>query len=85
MMCLAIPGEILSIDESDPLTRPSKVSFGGTIREISLGLVPEAQVGQYVLVHAGVAIGTVDEDEAQETFDLLEDLALSDKSGDQRQ
>jgi len=70
-MCLAIPGEILSIDAEHELLRNARVRFGGVVKEVSLAMVPEAETGQYVLVHAGLAIGVIDEDEAQK---LLEDL-----------
>ena len=73
-MCLAIPGEVLSIEGDDPLLRLGRVSFGGVVKEISLALVPEADVGHYVLVHAGVAIGLIDEDEAEKVFQALEEL-----------
>jgi len=80
-MCLAIPGEIISIDESDPFLRNARVSFGGIIKEVSLAMVPEAQVGQYALVHAGLAIGVLDEEDARQ---LLEDLRqLADMEADE--
>ncbi len=63
-MCLGIPGEVISIDESEPSLRMAKVKFGGVIKEVSLALTPEAKVGDYVIVHAGVAISVIDEDEA---------------------
>jgi len=73
-MCLAIPGEILSIDESDPVVRNGRVSFGGVVKEVSLAMVPEAEVGQYVLIHAGVALNVIDEEEARETLACFEEL-----------
>ncbi|MGK7872538.1 MAG: HypC/HybG/HupF family hydrogenase formation chaperone [Xenococcaceae cyanobacterium] len=73
-MCLAIPGKILSITGDDPLLRSGKVSFGGVVKEVSLAYVPEAQVGQYVIVHVGFAISIVDEAEAQETLGYLEKM-----------
>mgnify|MGYP002631657587 CR=1 FL=1 len=73
-MCLAIPGEILSIEGDDVLLRKSRVSFGGVIKEVSLACLPEAKVGEYVLVHAGIAISKIDEDEAEKVFQALEDL-----------
>jgi hydrogenase expression/formation protein HypC len=74
IMCLAIPGEVTEIQEDSPLTRQAKVNFGGVIKSISLALLPEAQVGQYVLVHAGVAISVVDEEEAAETLAYLKEI-----------
>ncbi len=71
-MCLAIPGKILSInDEIDDLFRIAKVSFNGIIKEVNLAMVPEAKIGDYVMVHVGSAISIVDEEEAQYTMDIL--------------
>ncbi len=64
-MCLGIPGEVISIDESDVSLRMAKVKFGGVIKDVSLALTPEAKVGDYVIVHAGVAISVVDEAEVE--------------------
>ncbi len=74
-MCLAIPGKILSItNQLDETFRFGKVSFGGINKEVNLCMVPEANIGDYVLVHVGVAISVVDEKEAQETFEYLKQL-----------
>ncbi len=74
-MCLSIPGELIEIiNELDETFRVGKVSFDGIIKEVSLTLVPEAIVGDYVLVHVGAAISIVDEDEAKKTFELLKQL-----------
>ncbi|MBI4559125.1 MAG: HypC/HybG/HupF family hydrogenase formation chaperone [Candidatus Hydrogenedentes bacterium] len=73
-MCLAIPGEIVSVDENESFLRQGQVSFGGILKTVSLALVPEARVGQYVLIHAGVAIHIVDEVEAQKVFECLREL-----------
>jgi hydrogenase expression/formation protein HypC len=71
-MCLAIPGKIIAItDQLDETFRKGKVSFGGILKEVSLYMVPEANVGDYVLVHVGVAINVVDEEEAKLTFSYL--------------
>ncbi len=70
-MCLAVPGKIISIEGSDPLLRYGKVDFGGILKQISLAYVPEAKVGDYVLVHVGFAISIIDETEAQEVFEYL--------------
>lgn len=72
-MCLAIPGKIISIndDHNDPLLRSGKVSFGGIVKEVSLAYVPEAQVGQYVIVHVGFALTILDEAEAEATLNYL--------------
>lgn len=74
-MCLAIPGKIKSIDyQYDGLVRMARVNFGGIIKEASLDMVPNAQVGDYVLVHVGVAISIVDEEEAEKTFAYLREI-----------
>jgi hydrogenase expression/formation protein HypC len=73
-MCLAVPGEILSIDENTP-ARMAKVSFGGLIRDVSLLYVPEATVGQYVIVHVGVALSVLDEKQAAETLEYFSQMA----------
>ena len=70
-MCLAIPGKIESISAPDSLSRMGRINFGGIIKEASLACVPEAQVGDYVIVHVGFALSRVDEDEAQRVFDYL--------------
>lgn len=72
-MCLAIPGKIISMeDQLESIFQVAKVSFGGIIKKINLGLLPEAKVGDYVLVHVGVAISVIDEEEAKNTMDFLE-------------
>ena len=73
-MCLAIPGEILSIENEDSLMRTGKVSFGGVVKEVNLSFVPEAEVDSYVIVHAGFAISEVDEDEAKRVFEYLDEI-----------
>lgn len=73
-MCLAIPGKIVSINsaaQADAVFKQGKVSFGGIIKEVNLSMVPEAAVGDYVLVHVGVAISSIDEEEARKTFEYL--------------
>lgn len=71
-MCLAIPGKIISISKTeDAAFSTAKVSFGGISREVNLCLVTDAKVDDYVLVHAGVAISKVDEEEAKVTFEYL--------------
>ena len=73
-MCLAVPGRLLSVAGDDPLTRLGRVDFGGIIKEISLAFVPEARIGDHVLVHVGFAIGVVDESEAQRVFQHLREI-----------
>lgn len=79
-MCLAIPGKIQSIESMyDGLVRMAKVSFGGIIKQASLEMVPDAQIGDYVLVHVGVAITRVDEEEAAKTFAYLKEIGEIDE------
>ena len=73
-MCLAIPGQIQSISETNPLMRMGKVSFGGIVKEINLAYVPEAVIGDYVIVHVGFAISTLDAEEAHRVFDYLQEM-----------
>jgi hydrogenase expression/formation protein HypC len=73
-MCLAIPGQILSISGDDPLMRLGRVSFGGVVKEVNLAYVPEAKIGDYVIVHVGFAISTLDAEEAQQVFDYLQEM-----------
>jgi hydrogenase expression/formation protein HypC len=73
-MCLAVPGKIIELTEDDPLARLGKVDFGGMIKTINISLVPEAGLGDYVLVHVGVAIGRVDEREALRVFEYLREI-----------
>ncbi len=71
-MCLAIPGKIISIEEKADLTfRMGKVSFDGIIKEVNLSMVPDATMNDYVLVHVGVAINRIDEEEAKLTLEYL--------------
>ncbi len=72
-MCLGIPGKITKIYKKDSLSM-GIVDFGGVSREVCMDYVPEAQVGQYALIHVGFAISVMDEDEAQETLKLLKEL-----------
>ncbi len=69
-MCLAVPGKIESVTGSD-ISRMARVNFSGVIREISLAYVPEAEIGDYVLVHVGFAISKIDEEEAKKVFEYL--------------
>ena len=74
-MCLAIPGKILGVEQRKGL-RVGRVQFGGIVREASLDFVPEAQLGDYVLVHVGFAISRVDTEEAERTYQLLEQMGI---------
>ena len=70
-MCLAVPGKLLEITGDDPCFRTGRVSFGGVIKKVSLACVPEARIDDYLLVHVGMALGVVDQQEAAETFAYL--------------
>jgi len=72
-MCLAIPGRVIEQFERQGM-RMARVQFGGIVREACLEYVPDAQIGQYVLVHVGFAISVVDEEEARRTYELLEQM-----------
>jgi hydrogenase expression/formation protein HypC len=73
-MCLAIPGKILSIAGDEPLQRTGKVSFGGIAKNVCLAYVPEAKLGDYVIVHVGFALSIVDEEEAHKVFEYLKEM-----------
>jgi hydrogenase expression/formation protein HypC len=73
-MCLAVPGKIVSIENADSILRSGKVSFAGIIKNINLAYVPEAKIGDYVLVHVGFAISTINEAEAREVFEYLRQM-----------
>ena len=74
-MCLSIPGKLIEITaQLDEIFRVGRVSFDGVIKEVSLTLVPEAKVNDYVMVHVGAAISVVDEEEAKKTFEILMQL-----------
>jgi hydrogenase expression/formation protein HypC len=74
-MCLAIPGKIDSIEGADdPLRRTGNVDFGGVLKKVSLAYVPEAKVGDYVIVHVGFALSIVDEAEALTVFEYLREM-----------
>jgi len=74
-MCLAIPGKVAAIEEKDGI-RTGRVQFGGITRLACLDFVPEAQEGDYVMVHVGFAISVVDQEEAERTYALLESMGL---------
>ncbi len=80
-MCLGVPGQVVEIwqDETSGL-RMGKVRFGGVLKEVCLAYVPEAQVGDYVVVHVGFAISRIDEEEARKVFTYLEQLGEVDEA-----
>lgn len=73
-MCLAVPGEVLSIEGADPLTREGRIAFAGVVKRANLAYVPEARPGDFVLVHAGFAISLIDPVEARRTLALLDEI-----------
>ncbi|MGA9643673.1 MAG: HypC/HybG/HupF family hydrogenase formation chaperone [Terriglobales bacterium] len=74
-MCLAIPGKVLSAEDLG-FARTGRVDFGGTVRQVRLDFVPEAAVGDYVLVHVGFAISKIDEEEARRTYEALAEIGV---------
>jgi hydrogenase expression/formation protein HypC len=72
-MCLAVPGKILSIDGAG-FARTARISFGGIVKQVSLAYLPEAEVGDYAMVHVGFAISLLDEEEALRTLDYLKQM-----------
>jgi len=82
-MCLAIPGQIVDAREIGGL-RMGTVRFGGVTRQACLDFVPEAQCGDYVIVHVGFAISRVDAEEAERTYHMLEELgAIEEEPGNE--
>ncbi len=73
-MCLAVPGKIESIEAEGPLGPSGKVNFGGILKEVCLAYVPEAQVGDYVIVHVGFALSLLDEEEANKTLEYFREM-----------
>ena len=74
-MCLAVPGKIISIDDSNPEMKMAKVDFGaGVLRECCLAYIPEARVGDWTVIHVGFALNLLSEQEAQETLTLLREI-----------
>jgi hydrogenase expression/formation protein HypC len=73
-MCLGIPGKIISIYTANDLLM-GKIDFGGVVREACLEYVPDAKIGDYTLVHVGFALNKISDQEAQETLDLLREIA----------
>jgi hydrogenase expression/formation protein HypC len=73
-MCLAVPGKILEITECDDLLKTAKVSFGGAVKDINISFVPEAKIGDYVIVHVGFALNVIDEEEALKSLEYLKQI-----------
>jgi hydrogenase expression/formation protein HypC len=82
-MCLGVPGKVISTEDNPLGVRMGQVSFGGIVKETCLAYTPEAQVGDYVIVHAGFAISRLDEEEAQRTLEALAELEeIADEQGE---
>ena len=82
-MCLAVPGKIVSIEGDEPIFRAGKVNFGGVFKQVNLSYVPEAKIGDYVIVHVGFALSVVDEEEAKQVFEYLKTIGeLSEIEGE---
>jgi hydrogenase expression/formation protein HypC len=75
-MCLGIPGEIRSVTAGDTL-RMGRVAFGGIVKEVCLAYVPEAETGDFVIVHAGFAISRIDREAATRVFAYLDEIGLA--------
>jgi hydrogenase expression/formation protein HypC len=73
-MCLGVPGKVMRIQENEQGMTMGTVSFGGIAKEVCLAYLPDAQVGDYVIVHVGFAISRVSEEEAQEVFETLRQM-----------
>lgn len=73
-MCLAIPGKLIEISEDPHGVRMGKANFGGIVKQVCLQYTPEANCGDYVLVHVGFALSKVDEEEAARTYKALEEM-----------
>ena len=72
-MCLGVPGKIIEIDDSKEL-RMAKVDFGGIVREACLAYLPEAEIGDYTIIHVGFAISLLSEEEAQLSLEALREI-----------
>lgn len=77
-MCLAVPGQILELNDAEPPFASAIVEFGGVRRTVSMSCVPEAGLGDFVMVHAGIAISRVDSEEAARVLETLRELDLDD-------
>ncbi len=81
-MCLAVPGQVVEWLERNPPFSTAAVEFGGVRRRVSMECVPDAQLGDYVLVHAGIAISQIDPEEAAQVLETLQQLDLGDETED---
>lgn len=76
-MCLAVPGRVISLSNDDGVAKVGRIDFGGTIKDASMAFLPDVVVGQYVLVHAGVAISVLSEADAEQTFSHLDEIGVT--------
>ncbi len=80
-MCLAVPGKVVSIDESNPELKMAKVNFSGVSKEVCVQWLDDLQVGDYVLVHVGFALNKIDEKDAEETLKILREMGDIEEEG----
>ena len=73
-MCLAIPGKLIDITEDSNGVKMGRANFGGIVKQVCLEYTPEVNPGDYVLVHVGFALNKVDEEEAERTYKLLQEM-----------
>jgi len=73
-MCLGVPGELIEITQNEGLIKTGKVNFGGIIKDVNLSYTPEAEVGNYLIIHVGFAISIIDESEAKKVFEYLQEI-----------
>jgi hydrogenase expression/formation protein HypC len=73
-MCLAVPGKVTSIDDSNPDLKMAKVNFSGVSKEVCVQWLPDVKIGDYVLVHVGFALNKIDEKDAKETLKILREM-----------
>jgi hydrogenase expression/formation protein HypC len=73
-MCLAVPGKIVSIDDSDPDLKMAKVKFGEIVKEISIQWIDDASIGDYIIAHVGTALNKINEEDAKATLDALHEM-----------
>jgi hydrogenase expression/formation protein HypC len=74
-MCLAVPGKVTSIDESNPELKMAKVNFGGVSKDVCIQWLDDVKIGDYVLVHVGFALNKIDEKDAEETLRILREMS----------
>jgi len=79
-MCLAVPGKIIAIDDSNPDLRMAKVNFSGIVKDICIQWLPESKIGDYILAHVGMALNILNEEEALETISLIRELGEIDEN-----